>query len=78
MVAEAEADGEADGVVADVVVGEGLGDGDDETLEDEEEEFLDNLFDAGEGAVIGPDRLSLRRIGERPKAAAPKTTPSVP
>ena len=60
MVAEAEvnggAEGEADGVVSDVVVAEGDGDG--ETREDEEEDSSDDFFDAGQGAVIGPDHLS--------------------
>ena len=42
-------------------------DGDGETRgEDEEEEEEDDFFDAGEGAVISPDRLSLR-AGEQPK-----------
>ena len=59
MVAEAEAnggaEGEVDGVVSDVVVAEGDGDG--ETREDEEDSS-DDFFDAGQGAVIGPDHLS--------------------
>ena len=41
------------------------GDGDGETRgEGEEEGSSDDLFDAGEGAVIGPDRLSLRAASE--------------
>ena len=40
-------------------------DGDGETRgEDEEEEEEDDFFDAGEGAVISPDRLSLRAASE--------------
>ena len=31
---------------------------------DEEEDSSDDFFDAGEGAVIGPDRLSLRAASE--------------
>ena len=39
--------------------------GDGETRdEDEEEDSSDHFFDAGEGAVIGPDRLSLRAASE--------------
>ena len=33
--------------------------------EDEEDDFSDDFFDAGGGAVIGPDRLSLRAASER-------------
>ena len=40
-------------------------DGDGETRgEDEEEDSSDDYFDSGEGAVIGPDRLSLRAASE--------------
>ena len=73
VVYEAKADGEADVVVAE-------GDGDGETREDEAEDSLDDFFDAGEGAVIAPAATAsfTRRLGEGPKAAPPKTTPSVP
>ena len=52
-------------IVANVVVAERDGAGDGETRgEDEDEDSSDDFFDAGEGAVIGPDRLSLRAASE--------------
>ena len=58
-------DGEDEVVVADLVVADVDRDGDGETRgEDEEEDSSDDFFDAGEGAVIGPDRLSLRAASE--------------
>ena len=39
-------------------------DGDGETRGEDEEDSSDDFFDAGEGAVIGPDRLSLRAVSE--------------
>ena len=60
-------DDEDEVVVADVVVADvdRDGDGDGETRgEDEEEDSSDDFFDAGEGAVIGPDRLSSRAASE--------------
>lgn len=35
-------------------------DGDISTREDEEKDSLDESFDSGNGALMGPDRLSLR------------------
>ena len=35
-------------------------DGDISTREDEEKDSLDEFLDSGNGALIGPDRLSLR------------------
>ena len=60
-------DGEDEVVVTDVVVADvdRDSDGDGETRgEDEEEDSSDDFFDAGEGAVIGPDRLSSRAASE--------------
>ena len=60
-------DDEDEVVVADVVVAgvDQDGEGDGETRgEDEEEDSSDDFFDAGEGAVIGPDRLSSRAASE--------------
>ena len=48
-------------VVADV---DRDGDGDGETRGEDEEDSSDDFFDAGEGAVIGPDRLCLRAAPE--------------
>ena len=57
-----EGDGEAE---ADVVVADADRDGDAETRgEDEDEHSSDDFFDTGEGAVNGPDRLSLRAASE--------------
>ena len=58
------------------------GDGDGETRREDEEDPSD-FFDAGEGAVISPDRLPLvtRNLRQRSKwrqRLAPKTVPSVP
>ena len=58
-------DGEDEVVVADFLVADLDRDGDGETRgEDEEEDSSDDFFDADEGAVIGPDRLSLRAASE--------------
>ena len=56
-------DGEDEVVVADVAVADVDRDGDSETRGEDEEDFSDD-FDAGEGAVIGPDRLSSRAASE--------------
>ena len=62
---DGEGEGEADVVVADVVVADVDRDGDGKTGgEDEEEDSSKDFFDASEGAVIGPDRLSLRAASE--------------
>ena len=77
-------DGEDEVVVTDVVIADvdRGGDGDGETRgEDEEEDSSNDFFDTGEGAVIGPDRLSSRAAsesGQSAAAAAQKTTPSAP
>ena len=58
-------DDEDEVVVADFLVADLDRDGNGETRgEDEEEDSSDDFFDAGEGAVIGPDRLSLRAASE--------------
>ena len=64
-----EADGdpnkEDDVVVAEAVVADVDRDGDGETRgEDEEADSFDDFFDEGEGAVIGPDHLSLCATSE--------------
>ena len=51
-------------IVAEAVVADVERDGDGETRGEDEEYSSDDFFDAGEGAVIGPDRLSLRAASE--------------
>ena len=60
-------DGESEVVVADVVVADVDRDGDSGEPRgevDEEEDSSDDFFDAGEGAVLAGDRLSLRAASE--------------
>ena len=61
---EGNGEGEGDVVVADVVVVDVDRDGDGETHGEDEEDSSDVLFDAGEGVVIGGDRLSLHAASE--------------
>ena len=55
---------EDDLVVAEAMVAEVDRDGDGETRGEDEEDSSDNFFDAGEGAVIASDHLSLRAASE--------------
>ena len=67
VVCEIDGDGTEDGEgeVADVVVADANRDGDETRGEDEEEEdFSDDFFDAGEGTVLAAVRLSLRTTSE--------------
>ena len=62
---DGDVESEVDVVIADVVVADVDRDGDGETRgEDEEANSFDDFFDEGEGAVIGPDHLSLCATSE--------------
>ena len=71
---EGDGDDEADVVVADVMVA----DSDGERHCEDKEDSSDDFFDSGEGAVIGPDRLSLRAASESGQSGSDGGTEDYP